>query len=226
MLPKQLGESLSEPREEEEENHEDEFKPEVRAALEKFSLEGLNLTPDMIEKLIPKFELSPIMNTLSDRNIDVLAVLVGENGKLFPAIQVTNPSFADTRMKPENPDFMQLWEQQHLKLSVNLTHGFLSFMTHGLEAQLKPYVTQILKPYDVEDLFCISAAYMILQRERHRTSGKPWKRGAIPQRMRFTKKIRGRIRKHYKLLRGIERERRRRECKEERIGHYSGHIYG
>jgi len=192
--------------------------PEVKAALQQFAKEGCNFTPEMVDKLIPKIDVSPIINTIPDHFYQSLTVMLEENGILFPAIQVRNPNFQRVGMKEENLDFMKVWEQKNLKLSLNTVKGFLSFATHGLEAQLKPFVKQELKPYDVDDLLSILLAKHLAQRDDSWRS-KKWK---VPKQLRFSKKIRKRTQKLLDEFRGIERRRRQ----ENKMVDHSSTIYG
>jgi hypothetical protein len=186
--------------------------------LQQFAKDGIHLTPEMLRNITPEFVISPIINTIADSMIESLGVIVKKEGRLFPLIEVRNPILEHVGMKKENVDFMKVWEQKNMKLSLNMKEGFLSFATHGLN----PYIKQELRDYDIEDLFCILAAKIIREREKFRTSGRPWKKGKIPKRMGFTKKERKRILVIYKELAAIEKAKRKRE----RISAYSGLIYG
>jgi hypothetical protein len=177
-----------------------------------------HLPTDYLEKLISKITVSPIINTLPDRFYQSLTVMLEENGKLFPAIRVANPNFADTRIKEPNLDFTPVWEQKNLKLSLNTVKGFLSFATHGLEAQMKPFVKQELKPYDVDNLLSILLAKHLAQRDDSWRS-KKWK---VPKQLRFSKKIRKRTQKVLDELKAIERRWRQ----EEKMVDHSSTIYG
>lgn len=188
--------------------------PEVIEALRENTEFLHHLPAEWIEKLVTQYYISPQMDLLPQRILDSLTLIGVEDGKLLPLMQVTNPNLVDTRWKPQNLDFMELWEQQHLKLSVNMTHGFLSFMTHGLEAQLKQaagaYITQPLKPYDVDNLLSILIAKHYAQRE----DSWRWKKGKIPEALYLAKNIRKKAQKHYDQFRAIERGKRKRDREE------------
>jgi hypothetical protein len=186
--------------------------------LQQLAKEGIHLTPEMVQNITTEISWHPIADLLEHNWSTLNLILTDSAGRLFPFFRVDNPMFGNVGMKEENPDFLKVWEQQRMKLSLNLKHGFLALATHGPYQ----YVKQELKDYDVEDLFCILAAKIIKEREKYRTSGRPWKKGRLPKVMRFTKKMRKRIQKHYKLLSEVETNRRKRE----RIVDYCGTIYG
>jgi hypothetical protein len=168
--------------------------------LQQFAKQGIHLTPEMLKNITSEFTVNSAVNALADRFYEALHITVQKEGKLFSLIQVTNPMFENVGMKEENPDFMKLWEQKNMKLSANMVKGFLAFATHGLN----PYVKQELKPYDIDDLACIFLAKHFSQSD----NSWRWKKGRIPKRPQFSKKMRKRIQKLYDEFNTVKRHRR------------------
>ena len=209
-----------------EKNQDPQLTPEELLRLQQLAKEGFNFTPQMLRNLTPEISVNPIINNLAESTFDSLGVILGKEGKPFSAIQVKNPFFADAGMKPENLDFTPVWQQKNLKLSINEVKGFLSFATHGLEAQLKPFIKQELKSYDVEDLLCIFYAKWLAQRDDsylHHSHVKRWK---LPERLRFPSKMRKRTRNLLNEFRLIEKKKKQVENEDGVSGHRRVPVYG
>lgn len=192
--------------------------PEQLAYAKRMISEGVHLTPDMIRNITPEFTVKRIVDSVLDQTQGLQVLLQDTSGKWIQYVHVHNPIFDSISMKDENPDFMKLWEQKNMKLSVNMVKGFLSFATHGMN----PYVKQELKSYDVDNLLCILLAKHFSDSEYSSEHSWRWKKGRIPKRIRVPKRMRSRVQRLYEEFNAIKKQRRKRG----RDGPIMGTIYG
>jgi hypothetical protein len=164
-----------------------------RALLVDFEKNGIHLTPEQVLKIASgAIEYHRPPRSFNEEFIGIHVGLEKPDGTIFKAIEARAVQAGFARKHEANPDFASIWQKKDtrkdadssMSASVNLRKGYISLAAHGGNH----YIKVDLASYDEESwLGALIGAYYA-------------RRGGLPKRMKFTRKIRERAAAMYELL--------------------------